>query len=275
MNKLPEPSKDKPVKKGERIAKVIARAGVCSRRDAERLIGEGKVSVNGKQVTTPAFFVAETDKILVNRKPLPQKSETRLWCYHKPRGLLTSHHDPQGRKTVFDALPAALPRLVSVGRLDLNSEGLLLLTNDGELSRRLELPATGWSRRYRVRAHGTIEQPDLDKLAKGIEVDGVKYGSIEAKIDRVQGHNVWMTVSLREGKNREIRKVLEHLGLKVNRLIRISYGPFQLAQLKPGDVKEVSQRILRDQLGLPQADAKKNPPRKTKRGSNAHRRRKV
>lgn len=281
MNKQSQSSNDKPEKKGERIAKVIARAGVCSRRDAEKLIDEGKVSVNGKQLTTPAFFVVPSDRILVNRKPLPQKTETRLWCYHKPKGLLTSNHDPQGRATIFDKLPDTLPRTVTVGRLDLNSEGLLLLTNDGHLSRRLELPTTGWTRRYRVRAHGKIEQDVLDKLAKGIEVDGIKYSGIDAKIDRVQGHNVWLTMALREGKNREIRKVLEHLGLTVNRLIRISYGPFQLAQLKAGEVKEVPQKIMRDQLGMSETPVEKLKPsrgkrgglRKDKRGGNANRRR--
>lgn len=300
MNKQSEPPKDKPEsmpeKKGERIAKVIARAGVCSRRDAEKLIEEGKVSVNGKQLTTPAFFVTPSDRVIVNRKPLPQQVETRLWCYHKPRGLLTSHRDPQGRKTVFDALPDTLPRVLSVGRLDMNSEGLLLLTTDGVLSRRLELPSTGWTRRYRVRAHGKVEQSDLDKLARGIEVEGVKYGSIDATLERVQGHNVWILVAIKEGKNREIRKVFEHLGLKVNRLIRISYGPFQLGDLKAGELKEVASKVLRDQLGMPARKEDKSTPnnkkkpsfrgrkkpdprgksdgkRQASRGANAHRRR--
>lgn len=265
MNKQSEDPKDKPEKKGERIAKVIARAGVCSRRDAEKLIAEGKVSVNGKLLTTPAFFVEPSDRVLVNRKPLPQKTETRLWCYHKPKGLLTSNRDPEGRETIFDKLPAGLPRTMTIGRLDMNSEGLLLLTNDGHLARRLELPSTGWTRRYRVRAHGSIEQEALDKLANGVEVDGVKYLGIEAKIDREQGHNVWLTMALREGKNREIRKVLEHLGLTVNRLIRISYGPFQLSQIKVGEVKEIPERIMRDQLGM--SDVETAPAKvKTKRG---------
>jgi len=268
MNKLCQPAKHKSEKKGERIAKVIARAGICSRRDAEKLIDEGKVSVNGKLLTTPAFFVAASDRILVNKKPLPQQTGTRLWCYHKPRGLLTSHRDPQGRKTVFAALPADLPRVVSVGRLDMNSEGLLLLTTDGALSRRLELPSTAWTRRYRVRAHGKIEQAGLDKLSKGIEIDGIKYGRIEATLERIQSHNLWILVAIREGKNREIRKILEHLGLKVNRLIRISYGPFQLGDLKAGELKEVSQKIMRDQLGLTLEKS-----RKPARGAHAHRRR--
>jgi len=277
MTKQSELSNNKPEKKGERIAKVIARAGICSRRDAEKLIEEGKVSVNGKLLTTPAFFVETSDRVLVNKKPLPQQMDTRLWCYHKPRGLLTSHRDPQGRKTVFDNLPADLPRVVSVGRLDINSEGLLLLTTDGALSRRLELPSTAWTRRYRVRAHGKIEQVELDKLSRGIEVDGIKYGAIEATLERVQGHNVWLLVAIKEGKNREVRKVFEHLGLKVNRLIRISYGPFQLGDLKAGEVKEVPPRILRDQLGM--GDKKTDKPalrakgKKPARGAHARRRR--
>ncbi len=277
MTKQSQPPKHKPEKKGERIAKVIARAGICSRRDAEKLIDDGKVSVNGKLLTTPAFFVEASDRILVNKKPLPQQVETRLWCYHKPRGLLTSHRDPQGRKTVFDNLPENLPRVVSVGRLDINSEGLLLLTTDGALSRKLELPSTAWTRRYRVRAHGKIDQAELDKLSKGIAVDGVKYGGIDATLERVQGHNVWILVAIKEGKNREIRKVFEHLGLKVNRLIRISYGPFQLGDLKAGEVKEVPPRILRDQLGV--GDKKDTKPasrsreKKPARGAHARRRR--
>ncbi len=277
MTKQSQPEKHKSEKKGERIAKVIARAGICSRRDAEKLIEDGKVSVNGKLLTTPAFFVETSDRILVNKKPLPQQVDTRLWCYHKPRGLLTSHRDPQGRKTVFDNLPENLPRVVSVGRLDINSEGLLLLTTDGALSRKLELPSTAWTRRYRVRAHGKIDQAELDKLSKGIAVDGVKYGGIDATLERVQGHNVWILVAIKEGKNREIRKVFEHLGLKVNRLIRISYGPFQLGDLKAGDVKEVPQKIMRDQLGV--ADKKTDKPnfrpkdKKPARGTHARRRR--
>ena len=277
MNKLAKAEKHKPEKKGERIAKVIARAGICSRRDAEKLIEEGRVSVNGKLLRTPAFFVETSDRVLVNKKPLPQQVDTRLWCYHKPRGLLTSHRDPQGRKTVFDNLPDDLPRVVSVGRLDINSEGLLLLTTDGALSRRLELPSTAWTRRYRVRAHGKIEQAALDKLARGIEVDGVKYGGIDATLERVQGHNVWILVAIKEGKNREIRKVFEHLGLKVNRLIRISYGPFQLGDLKAGEVRQVPAKILRDQLGMKDDKDKKPSPRgkgkKPARGPHAHRRR--
>ena len=192
-----------------RIAKAIAHAGLCSRRDAERWIGEGRVAVNGTVLTTPAHVVKPEDKITVDGKPLPQTQAPRLWRYNKPKGLVTSHKDPQGRKTVFEALPAELPRVVSVGRLDLNTEGLLLLTTDGELARHLELPSTGWLRRYRVRAHGRVTQADLDRLAKGITIEGVQYGPVEAKIDREQGSNVWLTLGLREGKNREVKRLAE------------------------------------------------------------------
>lgn len=232
-----------------RIAKRMARAGLCSRRDAERWIGEGRVVVNGKKLETPAFEVGPDDKIMVDGQPLPDIEITRLWRYHKPKGLVTTHRDPQGRRTVFEALPETLPRVVSVGRLDFNSEGLLLLTNDGALARYLELPSTGWLRRYRVRAHGTVTQTELDKLQDGITVEGVTYGPIEATLDSIQGRNVWLTVALREGKNREVRKVLAALGLAVNRLIRVSYGPFQLLDLKPGAAEPVRRRVLADQLG--------------------------
>lgn len=235
--------------KGERIAKRIARAGVCSRRDAERLIEDGRVKVNGKVLTTPAFLVHADDRIQVDGTALPEAETTRMWRYHKPSGLVTSHKDPEGRPTVFEKLPPELPRMISIGRLDLNTEGLLLLTNDGALSRELELPSTGWVRRYRVRAHGKIEQPVLDQLKKGIVIEGVHYGEIDARLEKVQGANVWIAMSLREGKNREIKKVLEHLGLQVNRLIRISYGPFQLGDLERGEVREVPRRTMRDQLG--------------------------
>jgi 23S rRNA pseudouridine2605 synthase len=228
---------------------VIARAGLCSRRDAEAWIAEGRVSVNGAAITSPALNVRETDSIVVDGKPLPQRERTRLFLYYKPRGLVTTNSDPEGRPTIFDALPKNLPRLISVGRLDLNTEGLLLLTNDGGLARVLELPETGWLRRYRVRAHGRIQQPALDALRKGVEIDGIRYGAIEATVDREQGANVWLTFAIREGKNREVRNVLEHLGLQVNRLIRLSYGPFQLAEMKEGAVEEVRTRMLRDQLG--------------------------
>ena len=232
-----------------RIAKAMAHAGLCSRRDAERWIEQGWVTVNGALLTTPAYVVKPDDKIAVDGKPLPKAEAPRLWRYHKPKGIVTSHKDPQGRKTVFEALPEGLPRVVSVGRLDLNTEGLLLLTTDGELARHLELPSTGWLRRYRVRAHGKVTQADLDRLAKGMTVDGVHYGPVEARIDRAQGGNVWLTLGLREGKNREVKRLLEALGLTVNRLIRVSFGPFALGELGPGEVEEVKQRVLKDQLG--------------------------
>ena len=233
-----------------RIAKAMARAGLCSRRDAERWIEAGRVTVNGELLKSPARDVGPSDTVLVDGKPLPAAEPVRLWRYHKTRGVVTTHRDPEGRPTVFEKLPPEMPRVMSVGRLDLNTEGLLLLTNDGALARHLELPSTGWLRRYRVRAHGKVTQEALDKLKDGIEVDGVRYGSIEAKLDSTQGSNVWMTFSLREGKNREVRNVLSTLGLDVNRLIRLSFGPFQLLDLAPGAVEIVRRRILADQLGL-------------------------
>lgn len=232
-----------------RIAKAIARAGLCSRREAERWIGEGRVNVNGRVLTTPAFEVGPKDKVLVDGKPLPTTEPPRLWRYYKPRGLVTTHADPQGRPTVFESLPEELPRVISVGRLDFNSEGLLLLTNDGALARHMELPSTGWLRRYRVRAHGRVTQAELDALKDGVEIEGVRYGPIEASLDSVQGANAWLTVGLREGKNREVRRILAHLGLDVNRLIRISYGPFQLLDLKPGEAEPVKRRVIAEQLG--------------------------
>ncbi len=235
--------------KGERIAKRMARAGLCSRRDAERWIEAGRVKINGKLLKTPACVVTAADKIEVDEKPLPNFERTRLWLLNKRSGQVTTSRDPEGRKTVFETLPAELPRVLSIGRLDINTEGLLLLTNDGGLARALELPSTGWLRRYRVRAHGSVTQERLDTLKEGIAVEGVLYGSIEAELERQQGSNVWLTFAMREGKNREVKKVLGSLGLEVNRLIRISYGPFQLGDLTPGQVQEVRGRTLRDQLG--------------------------
>jgi 23S rRNA pseudouridine2605 synthase len=235
---------------GERLAKRIAAAGVCSRREAEKLIEEGRVKVNGKTVKTPALNVTMEDTIIVNGKPLAEKEPTRLWLYHKPAGLVTTHKDPEGRPTVFSALPKTLPRVISVGRLDLNSEGLLLLTNDGALARKLELPSTGWIRRYRVRVYGRITPVILEEMKKGVVAGGVHYGSIEASIDSQTGGNSWMTVSLKEGKNREIRKVFEHFDCQVNRLLRLSYGPFQLGGLEKGEVKEVTKKVLASFISL-------------------------
>jgi len=235
--------------KAERISKVMARAGVASRRDIERMIMDGRVRLNGVLLDSPVVNVTLADKIEVDDVPIRGIERTRMWLYHKPAGLVTTNADPEGRPTVFDNLPEELPRVMSIGRLDINTEGLLLLTNDGGLARVLELPTTGWLRRYRVRAHGEIDQDALDKLKDGIAVDGVLYGSIEATLDRTQGSNVWITMGLREGKNREIKNVMGALGLEVNRLIRISYGPFQLGDLPEGRVVEVRGRTLRDQLG--------------------------
>jgi len=234
---------------GERIAKAIARAGLCSRREAEAWIAAGRVALNGEVIASPARNVTRADRISVDGQPLPSRERTRLFLYHKPRGLLTSHADPGGRPTIFSALPKGLPRLISVGRLDINTEGLLLLTNDGSLARVLELPATGWLRRYRVRAHGRVTPEQLARLTVGITIDGIRYGPIEATLDRAQGSNVWLAFAIREGKNREVKNVLGHLGLKVNRLIRVSFGPFQLGELPVGAIVEVKTRTLRDQLG--------------------------
>ncbi len=232
----------------ERIAKIIARAGVCSRRDAERLIAEGRVKVNGQVLETPAFLASFQDDIRVDGQSIPKPEGTRLFLYHKPAGLVTSARDDQGRDTVFDHLPSDLPRVISVGRLDLNTEGLLLLTNDGELSRYLELPSTGWVRTYRVRAYGRPTEDDLQALAEGISYEGVHYGPIDVQLDRGRGDNTWMTMRLTEGKNREIRNVTRAIGLQVNRLIRISYGPFELGDLDEGEVVEVKQAVLKKEF---------------------------
>ncbi|MEE8392793.1 MAG: pseudouridine synthase [Rhodospirillales bacterium] len=235
--------------KGERIAKVMARAGLCSRRQAERWIADGRVAVDGQTLTTPAVTVTADSRVTVDGEPMPRAAGTRLWRYHKPPGLLTSHSDPQGRPTVFASLPPGMGRVISVGRLDLTSEGLLLLTNDGGLARTLELPKTGWTRRYRVRAYGPIDEGSLKKLKKGVTIEGVTYGPIEAEVESRRAANAWLKVALREGKNREVKNVLEHLGLTVNRLIRVAYGPFQLGRLKAGEVSEVTGKALKEQLG--------------------------
>lgn len=240
----------------ERIAKRMARAGLCSRREAESWIAEGRVSVNGEVIASPALNVGEDDAILVDGKPLKAPEPMRLWRYHKPPGLVTTHKDPEGRPTVFDNLPPGLPRLISVGRLDLTSEGLLLLTNDGELARKLELPSTGWTRRYRARIHGTPSDEALKALEKGVTVDGVAYGPIKANVERSQGANSWLTIAIREGKNREIRRVMAHLGFETTRLIRTAYGPFQLGQLERGEVEEVSGKVLKEQVGILSKDGK-------------------
>src|SRR6266699_1970260 len=242
---MPQPSPDPP----QRIAKVLARAGLCSRRDAERWIAEGRVAVDGAVLTSPAVTVTAGNEVRVDGRPLPEAERARLWRYHKPAGLVTTHRDEKGRPTVFGALPAGLPRLLSIGRLDLNSEGLLLLTNDGALSRRLELPASGWVRRYKVRVHGFVDPARLAALARGTTIDGIAYGPIRAELERQQGSNAWVTLSLQEGKNREVRRVLEHLGYPVTRLIRLAYGPFQLGNLAKGAVEEVPRKALDEQLG--------------------------
>ncbi len=251
----PASGQDSTSQGGDRIAKVIARAGLCSRRDAERWIEAGRVVINGKVQDRAAFNVTAQDTILVDGKPLPRLEPARVWRYHKPGGLMTTHNDPEGRPTIFQKLPDSLPRVISVGRLDLNTEGLLLLTNDGALARHLELPATGWVRRYRVRVFGKLNQDGIDALARGVTVEGVKYGRIEASIDRDQGRNQWLSLALREGRNREIKRVLQHLDLRVNRLIRVSYGPFLLGKLEVGGIEEIKPHVLRDQLGAKQAAA--------------------
>ncbi len=251
---MPPPKKPEKPKarahEGDRIAKVIARAGICSRRDAEKLIGEGRVKLNGELVTSPALNVTENDLVSVDDKPLAQPEAARMWRYHKPSGLVTTHKDEKGRPTVFAGLPKSMGRVVSVGRLDFNSEGLLLLTNDGDIARRMEMPAAGWTRVYRVRLFGKVTQAELDRLAEGTVIDGVKYGPIIADLERAKGVYAWARVSLKEGKNREVKRVMESLGLKVARLIRTSYGPFQLGHLPEGQVEEIPARLWREKLGI-------------------------
>ena len=250
MTKEPKTENKDSAEKGERIAKRLARAGICSRRDAERWLAEGRVVVNGQKLATPAVLVTPTDTVVVDGTPLAEPERTRVWRYHKPAGLMTTHKDPEGRPTVFEKLPADMPRVISVGRLDYASEGLLLLTNDGELARKLEMPANSWVRRYRVRVHGEVDPERLVALENGITIDGVRYGSIKALLDRQKGSNAWVTVSIKEGKNREVRRVFEHLGWPVLRLIRVAYGPFQLGSLAEGEVEEVPAKVFKEQLGL-------------------------
>ena len=251
--------------KGERVAKLLSRAGVASRREAERMIAEGRVAVNGRRIDSPALNLAPADRIEVDGKPVAAAEPPRLWLYHKPPGLVTTASDEKGRPTVFDALPDDMPRVMSVGRLDLNSEGLLLLTNDGGIKRRLELPTTGWLRKYRVRAHGAADDGALQPLRDGIEIEGERFRPMTVALDRTQGGNLWLTIGLREGRNREIRRALEAVGLRVNRLIRVSYGPFRLGDLKAGAVEEVKGRVLSDQLGLAERGAQaKAKPRSAK-----------
>lgn len=235
--------------KKERVAKIIARSGVCSRREAEKLIEQKRVTVNNETIETPATTVSLDDVIKIDGEKISKKEKTRVWLFHKTVDLVTTHKDEKGRTTVFDVLPSNMPRVISVGRLDINSEGLLLLTNDGELSRKLELPSNGWSRKYKVRVHGRINQQELENLSKGVTIDGVTYGSIKVEIETQKGANTWLLITLHEGKNREIRKVLNHLNLEVSRLIRVSYGPFQLGALKKNEVKEVAYKVLKEQLG--------------------------
>ena len=242
----------------ERVAKRIARAGICSRREAESRILDGRVTVNGEMITSPALNVSPSDKITIDGKPLPAREPAGMWRYYKPRGLVVSDRDEQNRETIFDHLPQNLPRLITVGRLDLDSEGLLLMTNDGDLARHLELPSTGWTRKYRVRAQGQIDQAQLAAIANGVTIDGIRYERVIAKLDRQMASNAWLTVAIREGKNREIRRIMDYLGHKVSRLIRISYGPFKLSDLEVGDIEAVKSRVLADQLGFGDSTADAN-----------------
>jgi 23S rRNA pseudouridine2605 synthase len=248
MRKAASMSDDIP--KGDRIAKVLSRAGIASRREAERMIAEGRVTVNGKVIDSPALNIIGGARITVDGKDVGEPDPPRIWLYHKPAGLVTTERDEKDRATVFASLPEEMPRVMSVGRLDINSEGLLILTNDGELKRKLELPSTGWLRRYRVRIKGSASEASLDKLRAGITVEGINYQPMTVTFDRQQGANAWLTISIREGKNREIRRAMEYIGATVNRLIRVSYGPFQLGSLPQGEVEELKQRVVRDQLGL-------------------------
>jgi 23S rRNA pseudouridine2605 synthase len=268
MTKIAEPATPE---RGERIAKLIARAGICSRRDAEKLIAEGRVALNGETIKSPALNVSADSLITVDGKPLPAALPAKLWRYNKPAGLVTSHRDPEGRPTVFSRLPPSLPRTISIGRLDINSEGLLLLTNDGELARKLELPSQGWVRRYRARLFGKVTQSDLDRLAKGISIDGVRYGPVSAELERAKGPYAWATISLKEGKNREIKRLMEHLGLKVARLIRVSFGPFHLGHLPEGAVDEIPAKVWREQLGVSKpkgTNARRSKDQRANRGGN-------